>query len=129
MKTENTLLQDKQIIYFIISNTTNNGRENRFTWPPLPDVAMGEEFIQETKAWHQQVKDWIQNNPNRFISAVNGIYTPPSTHHPLTNLRHKPTGCVGCFVQDYMHSSKRVTQIKLNEGGYYFACSSEFEAA
>ncbi len=129
MKTTDTSLQDKQIIYFIISNTTNHGHEKKFVWPPLPDISMGEEFIQEVKAWHYQVKIWIQDNPNRFKSAVNGVYTPISTHKPLTILRHKPTGNVGCFVQDYNHSGKRIIQIKLNEGGSYFANSSEFEAA
>jgi hypothetical protein len=129
MKTTDTLLQDKQIVYFISSNSQDCGGEKKFTWPPLPDISMGEDFIQEVKAWHNQVKVWIQDNPARFKKAVNGVYTSHSTHKQSTILRHKLTGCIGRFVQDFNNSGKRVTQVKLNDGGFYFACSSEFEAA
>lgn len=130
MKTEYPLYQDVQISYFISSNSSAYGDEKRFAWPQLPDKSMGEEFIQEVKAWHYKVKVWIQDNPKRFKSAVNGVYEPISTHKPLATLRHKPTGRMGCFITEYNHSSNKVTtQVKITDGGSYFACSSEFEAA
>ena len=129
MTTAETLSQDMKISYFISSNSQKNGGEKTFIWPPLPDISMGEEFIKAIKVWHYQVEVWIQDNPDRFKSAVNGVYIPLSTYKPLTSLRHKPTGNIGHFIQEFNHSDKMATtHVKLNSGDSYFACSSEFEA-
>ena len=130
MTTTDSVHQDIQISYFISSNSSNHGGEKRFVWPQLPDKSMGDEFIQEVKALHYKVEVWIHDNPERFKSAVNGIYIPISTHKPSGILRHKPTGNIGSFVKEYNHSDdKLTTQVNLNDGGSYFACSSEFEVA
>lgn len=52
MNTEYPPYHDMQISYFIITNSSIHGDEKSFAWPQLPDKPMGDEFIQEVKAWH-----------------------------------------------------------------------------
>lgn len=62
--------KEKKFVYFIMSHSING----EFCWPMLPDPTMGEEFINKVKKEHEEIGNWIRENPFKFDLATKGYY-------------------------------------------------------
>lgn len=67
-------MDEKKIIYFIMSHSVDMGGKMTFQWPVLPDPTMGVEFIEKIKAEHAEIAEWIKKNHVAFWQAQNGYY-------------------------------------------------------
>lgn len=76
-------MEEKNIIYFIMSHTveTQNGRE--YVCPAKPNPSMGEEFCNNIQREHDEVQKWITENPEKFVLAKYGHYSPANEYRTI----------------------------------------------
>lgn len=76
-------MEEKNIVYFIMSHTveTQNGRE--YVCPAKPNPSMGEEFCNNIQREHDEVQKWITENPEKFVLAKYGHYSPANEYRTI----------------------------------------------
>lgn len=69
-------MEEKSIVYFIMSHTVENNNGREFVCPQAPNPVMGEEFCNNILKEHEAVQKWITENPDKFVLAKYGHYLP-----------------------------------------------------
>lgn len=67
---------EKAIMYFISSHSreATDGYTMCYEQPVLPDLEMGDDFVNRVKSWLTVVEKWIKENDKKFKIAQNGYY-------------------------------------------------------
>ena len=70
-------MNERRIMYFIFSHSVKredpNG-EKEFIWPMSPNPSMGEEFCNKIAKEHAEIREWMENNPEKVKMAEYGRY-------------------------------------------------------
>lgn len=96
-------MEEKNIVYFIMSHTveTKDGRE--YVCPAKPNPSMGEEFCNNIQREHDEVQKWITENPEKFVLAKYGHYSPANEYRTIVRdcfLRGSIKAQAGCIKAD-----------------------------